>query len=167
MGPLARHLNFFDSFLIWDMWIIVPALINYHKDPLGQISKCWTHLYHDKGELNNIYDWLAWIPTISTHRIMYFDFQPTKPPNYRYIFATYSTFHPVYFQRCEQRAMLYKWNTFEIKYEFPWRYFDMSDKMPCCYCGIIRQAWKAVFIMTIIHLCLSINKPRLFEVWSY
>lgn len=39
---------------------------------------CWAHLCHDKGEFNGICDELALIPTISSHGILFFDFQPTS-----------------------------------------------------------------------------------------
>lgn len=83
---LARHLTFFDSFLIWDMWITISSLHNFQTDRLGQMSKCWVRSYDD--EFNRIYAGLAWTPTISSLGIACCDFRPPKPPNGGHSFET-------------------------------------------------------------------------------
>lgn len=133
------------------------------------MSKCWTHLYDNKGELSRIYDGLAWTATISFCGILCFDFQPTKQPNYKCIFVTYNTFHPIYLQSYEQRATVHERNTFEIKLQVLIKVFwhvRQDAKFLLC-CRIIRQDWNVVFIMTAIHLCLPTIKPSSFELWSY
>lgn len=87
-GLLAKHLTFFDSFLIWDVWIATYVLLNFQNDHLDQRSKSWAHLCDVKGELNRIYDGLACTPTISSHGMVCCDFQLTKPPNCKYIICS-------------------------------------------------------------------------------